>query len=124
MSVLPDAAEFFAAERLRWREKKFQAEVVRQAKDLRWRVYHSYFSDRSEAGFPDLVLVRERVVYAELKTMNGRLTDRQRDWIAALRDAGAEAYVWRPCCWNADDILRTLSSRPLERACADHLEFA
>src|SRR5581483_10587093 len=104
MSVLPDAAQFFSEERLRWREKQFQAEVVRQAKDLRWRVYHSYFSDRSEAGFPDLVLVRERV--------------------AALRDAGAEAYVWRPCCWNADDILRTLSSRPLERACADHLEFA
>lgn len=47
-------------------------------------------------GFPDLVLVRERVVYAELKTDTGRLSLEQELWLDALSAAGADARVWRP----------------------------
>jgi len=36
------------------------------------------------------------IIFAELKTAVGRLTDQQTRWIATLKSAGAEAYVWRP----------------------------
>ncbi len=57
-----DGAEFMANVVLQWREKQLQAQIVKTAGELGWKAYHSYFSDRSEAGWPDLVLVRERVV--------------------------------------------------------------
>ncbi len=43
-----------------------------------------------------MVLVRDRVVYAELKTETGKPTQQQNDWLAALNAAGAEVYLWRP----------------------------
>lgn len=48
------------------------------------------------AGFPDLVLVRERVIYVELKAEGARLSPAQREIHDRLRDAGAELHVWRP----------------------------
>ena len=111
-----DGATFFAAERLRWGEKHFQAQITRvyvgsERKPVpnAWKAYHSYFSDRSEAGWPDLVMVRERVVYAELKAMKGVVSARQQEWYDALIAAGAEAYIWRPCCWNSGEIERVLT---------------
>ncbi len=50
-------------------------------------------------GWPDLVLVRERVVYAELKADDGYLSEAQKDVRDALRDAEAEWYLWRPRDW-------------------------
>ena len=47
-------------------------------------------------GFPDLVLVRERVIYAELKAKSGSIRPDQKIWIERLQQAGAEVYVWRP----------------------------
>jgi hypothetical protein len=48
------------------------------------------------AGFPDLVLVRERVVFVELKSDRGRLSDDQDRVLAWLEACGAEWHVWRP----------------------------
>jgi hypothetical protein len=53
------------------------------------------------AGFVDLVLGRERVVFAELKTDRGRLTAQQAAWVRALQAAGQEVHVWRPSQWDA-----------------------
>lgn len=58
------------------------------------------------AGFPDLILTRNRIIYAELKTQQGRLTPNQQTWRNALTKAGAEYYVWRPSDWN--QIIETL----------------
>lgn len=82
-------------------ERDFQATVVETARLLGWRVYHTHDSRRSEPGFPDLVLVRERVVWAELKTdsVRSRLTPEQRSWVDALQRAGGEVHVWRPRDW-------------------------
>lgn len=77
-------------------EKEWQRTVVDLAKQLGWRHYHTFDSRRSTHGFPDLVLVRDRVLYLELKREKGRLTDEQIDWLRRLRAAGAEAYVARP----------------------------
>jgi len=56
------------------------------------------------AGFPDLVLVRERLVFAELKAERGRLGPAQSVWLAALEAAGAEAHVWTPADWQSGAI--------------------
>lgn len=111
MSDVLDGATFFAGERLKWREKEFQREVVNHARLHGWRkIYHTYFSDRSEAGFPDLVLVRPgRIVFAELKTMKGKVSPTQDEWLTALMDGGAEVYTWRPCCWNSGEIEKVLA---------------
>ena len=90
-------------------ERVFQNHVVRMARALGWKVYHTHDSRRSAPGFPDLCMVRERVVFAELKTNTGRVSSAQREWEDALRSAGAEHWVWRP-----DDlhlIERTLKER-------------
>lgn len=58
-------------------------------------------------GWPDLVLVRERIVFVELKTNRGRVRPEQDDWIAALEHAGQEVYIWRPRDWDeAVEVLR------------------
>lgn len=78
-------------------EKDWQRQVVQLAKQLGWtRIYHTYNSRRSAHGFPDLVLVGDRVVYLELKRETTNLTDEQKGWLRALRAGGAEAYVARP----------------------------
>jgi hypothetical protein len=56
-------------------------------------------------GWPDLVLVRERIVFAELKTDRGRITADQHAVHDLLRAAGAEAYIWRPKDWDEIDFV-------------------
>lgn len=78
-------------------EKDWQAQVRQLALLLGWRrAYHTYDSRRSDTGFPDLVLVRDRVIFLELKRETGKVSDAQREWIRALANANAEVYVARP----------------------------
>lgn len=52
---------------------------------------------QGDRGFPDLVLARERrVIFAELKTERGVLSNAQHRWINALYDL---VYMWRPSDW-------------------------
>ena len=81
-------------------EKDFQAAVQDAAHLLGWLTYHTYDSRHSAPGFPDLVLVRERVLFRELKTDKGRVTAAQQHWIDRLSAAGADAGVWRPADWE------------------------
>jgi hypothetical protein len=90
-------------------EAEWQRTVTELATTLEFEWYHTHDSRRSPAGFPDLVLVRERVIFTELKTEHGRLTNSQSDWIHRLHVAGAEAYVWRPSDWP--EVERTLQER-------------
>jgi hypothetical protein len=90
-------------------EKQWQRQLVDLARQLGWTVYHTYDSRRSQPGFPDLVLVRDRVLYVELKREQGRLTDAQAGWLDKLRAAGAEAYCWRPR--DLEDAGLTLARR-------------
>jgi len=82
-------------------EAAFLEQVRRVASDYGWLPYHTHNSKRSEPGFPDLVLVRaDRLVFAELKRVKGRISPDQGKWIWALRRAGREVYVWRPVDWD------------------------
>lgn len=110
---------------LRQTEKQFAQQVVDLAKMLGWRVYRTWLPIHSPAGFPDLVLVRPpRLIFAELKSSEGKTTPKQDEWLADLRAVAAAAevpldmggrrtavtvHLWRPT--DFDDIARILGSR-------------
>lgn len=87
----------------------WQNKIVEAARYHGWWVYHPYDSRRSQAGWPDLTLIRPpRIVFAELKNATGIITNDQREVIELLNDCtGVEAYVWRPDDWPA--VLSLLS---------------
>jgi hypothetical protein len=112
------------ADRLPQTEADFQAAVIDLARTLGWRVAH-FRPARTEQGwrtpvaadgkgFPDLVLCRDRVIYAELKPARGRVSDEQLLWLDALAGAGAEAHLWRPDDWPA--IQTALTTRHTQEA--------
>jgi hypothetical protein len=58
--------------------------------------YHTYDARRSVPGFPDWVLVnrrQRRIIFVELKGFGGVASDEQRDFLAAINDAGGEGYL-------------------------------
>jgi len=89
-------------------EKQLQTAVVKLATLLGWLVFHPYDSRRSKAGYPDLTMVRERVLWVELKSAIGTLSDDQKKWKAALEAAGEEYYLWRPADWDNGTIVKCL----------------
>lgn len=89
------------------RERDWQRFIINLAHTLGWRVAHFRTAQNQRgqwltpvaadgAGFPDLVLVRDRIIYAELKTNTGKIGPAQTAWGQALTRAGGEYYVWRP----------------------------
>lgn len=75
-----------------------------------WRhCYHTYRSVKSPTGFPDWCIARERIIYAELKTETGHVSDAQREWLDGLAKAGGEAYLWRPS--DLDEVGLILAKR-------------
>lgn len=66
-------------------ERQLEDTVAAMARARGWRRYHTHRSDRSPAGFPDDVLVRDgRLLFLELKTEAGKLSAEQSAWIADL----------------------------------------
>ena len=62
--------------------------------------YHTHDSRRSPAGFPDRVYCGPGgVLFRELKTDTGKLSDAQVTWLAALKLAGGDVGTWRPVDW-------------------------
>lgn len=93
-------------------EKQFQEAVIELAKLNGWMVYHTHDSRRSEPGFPDLVLVKNGfVIFAELKTEKGRVSEAQEKWLRNLGSGEGcfSVFLWRPKMW--DGIARTLARR-------------
>ncbi len=82
-------------------ETPFMARVLALARPHGWAAYHTHDSRKSVPGFPDLVLVREVVLWRELKTNTGKLTQEQATWLSLLRHAGQDADLWRPRDWDA-----------------------
>lgn len=97
-------------------EKQWDATLFNSQKGLApmlgWRpqlCYHTLRSKGSQSGFPDRVLVRDRIIFAELKRENGKPTPVQREWLNGLASAGAEVYLWVPS--DLEEIGRILSKR-------------
>lgn len=94
------------------REKALFEHVRSAARIGGWRLYHTFDSRRSGAGFPDLVLVHPRrklLLFVELKRDGGKLSLDQADWFDALHVVGADVRVWRPS--DLDEVIRYLVSR-------------
>lgn len=100
-------------------EADFQRQVCDLAKVLGWKFLHvrksmgrrggaaGWQTTTNIAGWPDLLLFKPgRIVAAELKSDVGVATPEQRDVLADLEAAGAQAFVWRPRDW--DDVVRVL----------------
>jgi len=92
-------------------ERDWQRTVLDLAALYRWTVLHLHDSrrvvavgdgepvavgDADIAGLPDLLLIRERVMWRELKSEQGRLRPAQKRILEALRQAGQDVDVWRP----------------------------
>jgi hypothetical protein len=71
------------------------------------------------AGFPDLVMTRERVLFAELKSAKGVLSDEQSDWVGGLVGAKAEFHLWKPEDWQDGTIENVLRRRSPEHPLRD-----
>ena len=109
-------------------EEDFQQTIIELAQRLGWKVAHFRAArgpvtaqnprgwatpvGADGAGFPDLVLVRERVIYVEVKKQKGKTQDNQKVWLGRLRAAGAEVYLWRPS--DYDEAERVLGQRSAE----------
>ena len=85
-------------ERYKVSEKEFRAQVMELVKLFSWKYYFTWNSIRSPKGFPDLVLVKDkRLIFAELKNQDAKLTESQQEWIDILSKLNnVEVYVWRP----------------------------
>lgn len=94
-------------------EKELQSQLfgtkVGIAKIMGWACYHTLKSKGSEPGFPDWTLARDRVIFVELKTEKGRLSEAQIGWVNLLRKADAEVYVVRPR--HLEEITEVLRQR-------------
>lgn len=79
------------------READLQSFVRAVCRRLGLLHYHTHRSERAEPGFPDSVIVGPSgVLFRELKSDTGRPTADQQDWLRRLREAGADADLWRP----------------------------
>lgn len=95
-------------------EKDWSRSVRALAQQLGWTVYHTHDSRKSDVGFPDYVLVRDRVVFLELKREKTRATDKQAGWLLKLAAAGAEVYLARPR--HLDQLAKVLGSRGVDHS--------
>lgn len=91
-------------------EDELLRKVQALAKRRGWLSYHTHDSRRSDPGFPDLVLVRkDRLIFAELKSAKGRPTPEQSTWLISLGNTGAaEVWLWTPASWDDGTILSVL----------------
>jgi hypothetical protein len=78
-------------------EKEHQEQVLELALRYGWAHFHPFDMRRSDAGWPDLVLIRPpELLVVELKTDKGRMRPRQQIWLDELAACGVETAVWRP----------------------------
>jgi hypothetical protein len=75
-----------------------------------WKFYHPWMSVKSARGYPDCTMVRgDRLIFAELKSERGRVTEAQLAWLLDLKRAGVETHILRPSDWlsgRIEEILR------------------
>lgn len=100
-------------------ENELQDAILDLAKLLKLKVHHCRPARTKDGwktpvagdkGFPDLVIAGPGgVVFAELKSVTGRVTPEQAEW-ADLLDLTVPCFVWRPGHWKNGNIEHTLRS--------------
>lgn len=97
------AAEY----RAKQTEAQFQAAVKEAAEKHGWLVFH-WPNALINPIWPDLTLIRGgRIIFAELKREDGKLSRKQRERLHELAAAGMTVHVWKPSHWELiETILR------------------
>lgn len=67
-------------------------------------------------GFPDALLVRDRLLAIEFKSETGRMSADQDAWNDALVKAGVSVAVFRPSHWDKGVIEDVLRDRLVQEA--------
>lgn len=94
-----------------WRFSHFRGVRI-QRKD--GSIYYQTPIQGDGVGFPDYVAVKgNRLLFAEIKGDNGRLSPDQKIWLETLGGTSAEVYVWKPK--DFDELMGIL--RPAESEC-------
>ena len=105
------------------KEEDFFRQILDLAYIFGWRVAHfrparTKYGWRTAVagdgqGFPDCVMVRRGIVlFAELKSEKGKLSEKQDEWMNDLKgvadnSSGVMAFIWRPSDWEVIvEILR------------------
>ena len=99
-------------------ESELQKNVIQLAELRGFLVYHvanvrGQLRSHTSKGFPDLVMEKgERLIFSELKSESGKLSENQKTWRNALEDKeNWEYYLWRPGDWNVGWIEAILDAR-------------
>lgn len=107
-------------------EAEFSKHVIKLAHDYGWKVarFHRMPVPREGKtqwrtpvgadgkGYPDLTLVRERLLFAELKLRPNKPDVNQQRWHDWLTSAGCEAYVWNDGMLDEIEHLLRLALTP------------
>jgi len=94
-----------------------QEKVTELLLGLGWLTFHDTDSRLNPAGFLDVCATRDGyLLFAELKTSKGRVTDEQREWLERLDLVASRApnvlvHVWRPIDLMDGTIERVLRGR-------------
>lgn len=105
--ALVTPAEYRAMVARQMSEDALLEKVRRLARELRLLCYHTHNSQKSEKGWPDVVLAsadRGLLLIRELKNETRKVTPEQADWLHHLTDLGVDADVWRPRDWVSGRI--------------------
>jgi len=113
-------------------EREFASKVISCAVEHGWMVYAVLdarnYAKRTSKGYPDLTMARKgRLIFAELKSQKGKMSDNQFEWRGELLKVQSETMefplggkttiddearpvryaVWRPSDWDEiEEILR------------------
>lgn len=94
-------------------EAQFQRRILDYCQMRGLLVFHDQDSRRNQPGFPDLVIASPRhILFRELKTDTGTIRPEQVKWLNTMREAGADAGVWRPKDWT-EHVLPQLAALTL-----------
>jgi hypothetical protein len=93
-------------------EKELQKNIREVAKAFGWEFVYSIPDSRmaTAKGMPDLLMAKEgRLIFAELKTLTGKLSPEQRQVLRLLNTVdGVEVYLWNPEDWLDGTIEKVL----------------
>lgn len=78
-------------------EAVLDSHVTKLARMLGWWRFHPFDSRRSQAGWPDLVLLRPpQILLRELKADKGQISPEQQQVLDMLAACGLDVGIWRP----------------------------
>lgn len=108
--------------------KELQEVIIETAKLFGWRVAHFPAISTTRGGkqfwltpvaadgkgFPDLLLVRDRLIVVEVKGRGDRMKPEQREWRTAFLLAKVPHYIWNEKAFLSGEVRRVLMARSSE----------